>query len=85
MGNVNKNIWVFILVMASGLVVGGFIGTAFEQVPYCSWLNYGKSFGFTQPVILDLDIIAFSFSLSLKFTISGIIGLIIAIIVYKKI
>ena len=61
MGNVNKNIWVFILVMASGLVVGGFIGTAFEKVPYCSWLNYGKSFGFTQPVILDLDIIAFHF------------------------
>lgn len=85
MGNVNKNIWVFIVVMAAGLVVGGFIGTIFENVPYCSWLNYGKSFGFSQPVVLDFDIIVFSFALSLKFTISGIIGLIIAIIVYKKI
>ena len=85
MGSVNKNIWVFIIIMAAGLVIGGFIGTIFESIPYCSWLNYGKTFGLDQPVVLNLDIIVLSFSLSLKFSISGIIGMIIAIIVYKKI
>lgn len=84
MGNVNKNIWVFIIIMAAGLVIGGFLGTLFEKLPYCSWLNYGKSFGFSQPVALDLDIIVFSFSFYLKITISGIIGLILAVIIYKK-
>lgn len=85
MGNFNKNVWVFILVMAAGLVLGGFIGTVFENIPYCSWLNYGKTFGLEKPVVLNLDIIILSFSLSLKFTISGIIGMVIAIFVYKKI
>jgi len=85
MGNVNKNIWVFIVIMAAGLVIGGFIGTIFENIPYCSWLNYGKTFGLNQPVVLNLDIIVLSFSFSLKFSISGIIGMIIAVIVYKKI
>ncbi len=85
MGNLErKNLWVFILIMAAGLVVGGFIGTIFDNIPYCSWLNYGKTFGFDNPVILNLDIIVLSFSFSLKFTISGIIGMIIAIVVYKK-
>ncbi len=84
MGNLNKNVWIFVLVMAAGLVLGGFIGTIFENIPYCSWLNYGKTFGLDQPVVLNLDIIVLSFSFSLKFTISGIIGMIIAIFVYKK-
>ena len=84
MGNLNKNVWIFALVMAAGLVLGGFIGTIFENIPYCSWLNYGKTFGLDQPVVLNLDIIVLSFSFSLKFTISGIIGMIIAIFVYKK-
>lgn len=85
MEKANKNIWLFIIIMAAGIVVGGFIGTIFENIPYCSWLNYGKTFGFDQPVVLDFDIIIFSFSFSLKFSISGIIGMIIAVIVYKKI
>ncbi len=84
MGTINKSIWIFIIVMAAGLVVGGFIGTIFENIPYCSWLNYGKIFGFDNPVVLNLDIITISFSFSLKFTISGIIGMIISIIIYKK-
>jgi len=85
MGNLDrKNIWVFALIMAAGLVVGGFIGAVFDDIPYCSWLNYGKTFGFDNPVILNLDIIVLSFSFSLKFTISGIIGMIIAIVIYKK-
>ncbi len=85
MGNANKNIWVLIIIMAAGLVIGGFIGTIFENVAYCSWLNYGKTFGLNQPVVLNLDIILISFSFSLKFSISGIIGMVIAVIVYKKI
>jgi len=82
---INKSIWVFILIMAAGLVLGGFVGTVFENVSYCSWLNYGKTFGFDQPVVLNLDIIVLSFSFSLKFTISGIIGMIAAVVIYKKI
>lgn len=85
MGSINKNVWIFVLVMAAGLVLGGFIGTIFENIPYCSWLNYGKTFGFDKPVVLNLDIIVLSFSFSLKFTISGIIGMVIAIFIYKKI
>lgn len=81
----SKNTWILIPVILAGLVLGGFIGTLFDNVPYCSWLNYGKTFGLDSPIILNLDIIVISFAFSVRFSISGIIGLILAIFIYKKI
>ena len=46
-----------ILLLLAGLVIGGFIGEWLGTYPTFSFLNYGKSFGLVQPVVLDLNVL----------------------------
>lgn len=81
----NKSNLVFLLILISGLIIGSFLGSLASKSPYwLSWLNYGKTIGFTQPFILDLGFLYLQFGFHLNFTIAGIIGMLIAGIVYKK-
>lgn len=79
-----KNNIVFLLTLISGLVIGGFLGDVLSKVPFLSWLNYGKGIGLTSPFYLDLSFLTFTFGFSLNITIAGIIGIMIALILYKK-
>ncbi|MBQ2276557.1 MAG: DUF4321 domain-containing protein [Lachnospiraceae bacterium] len=81
---VSKNNWALFLLILSGIVVGGFIGMLAKDVSFLSWLNFGETFGFSKPVKLDLGIMVLTFGLTIKISIASIIGVIIAIIVYKK-
>lgn len=74
-----KNNWACFLLILAGIVIGGFIGSLLPV----EWLNYGQSFGLTSPVVLDLGIIAITFGLSIRITVSSIIGIILAIIIYR--
>lgn len=77
----HKNNWVCVLLIMAGIVVGGFIGSLFPT----TWLNYGQSFGLTQPLVLDLGILSVTFGLSIRLTIAGIIGIALAIVIYRLI
>jgi hypothetical protein len=75
----------FILI---GVVVGGLIADVTAGVPALSWLSYGRTFGINNsgnPLILDLGILVITFALQIRLTIASILGVIIAIIVYKVI
>lgn len=74
-----KNGWTCFLLILAGIVLGGFIGSAFPD----SFLNYGESFGLTSPLVLDLGIIVLTFALTIKITIASILGVIIGIVVYR--
>ena len=78
-----KNVWVLIILMLAGIVIGGFIGTLTQNVEGLSWLNYGQSFGLDSPIVLNLGIIVFTFGLSIKITIASILGLILATVIYR--
>ena len=80
----SQNIWVLILLLLAGVVLGGFIGNALGHISYLSWLNYGNSFGLSSPLILDLGVLTLQFGLTIRFTIAGIIGIILAFLIYKK-
>ena len=80
-----KNIWILLIFILSGLVVGGLLGEIASKVDFLWWLGYGESFGLTSPLELDLSIIKITFALAFKINISSIIGLILAIFIYKKI
>lgn len=80
-----KNIWILMIFILSGLVVGGLLGDLAGNVDFLWWLGYGESFGLTSPLELDLSIIKITFALAFKINISSIIGLILAIFIYKKI
>lgn len=80
----NKTAWSLILILLSGVVVGGFIGEYLGNIPYLSFLKYGQEFGLTTPLVLDLGVIKLQFAFAIRFTIAGIIGLILSAFAYKK-
>ena len=41
----SQNIWVLILLLLAGVVLGGFLAQLLSGYPALSWLGYGKSFG----------------------------------------
>ncbi len=71
--------WVFVILVLIGFVIGGFIGTYFDG----SFLNYGKTFGMSNPVELDLGFIIFTFGLKIQITIASVLGVIISLLIYR--
>ena len=65
-GALGKNNWALFLMLLAGIMLGGFIGNAAAGVSGLSWLNYGQSFGFASPIVLDLGILVITFGLSIK-------------------
>lgn len=80
-----KNAWALFLLLLAGIVLGGFIGTLTAGIPFLNWLNYGQSFGLDNPVILDLGILVITFGLSIRITVASIVGVLIAILIYRLI
>ena len=80
-----KNIWILILFILCGIVVGGLLGELASHVSFLSWLSYGEEFGLTSPIELDLSVIKITFALMFKINIASIIGIILSIFIYKKI
>ncbi len=80
-----KNSWALFLLILSGIVLGGFLGYLAKNVSALSWLNFGQEFGLSTPFVLNLGILVLTFGLNIKITIASIIGIIIAIIIYRKI
>ena len=85
MATKNKNIWILVLFILSGLVIGGLLGELAGEVDFLGWLSYGENFGLTNPIQLDLNIVQITFALMFKINIASIIGLIVAIIIYHKV
>ena len=78
-----KNKWSLLLLVLAGIVLGDFIGQLLGGMSAFHWLNFGQTFGLTNPVILDLGILTITFALTIKITIGGILGIIIAILIYR--
>ena len=79
----NKNVWVLLILLLTGVVLGGFIGNVTEGIPALSWLSFGESFGLNTPLVLDFDILVVTFGLSIRITMAGIIGVVLALLVYR--
>lgn len=45
----NKNFWILLIMLLTGIVLGGFMGQLAEGVSWLSWLNFGQSFGLDSP------------------------------------
>lgn len=85
MATKEKNIWILLIFILSGLVVGGLLGELASRVDWLWWLSYSQSFGLENPITLDLSIMQITFALMFKISISSIIGMVLAIFIYKKI
>ena len=80
-----KNIWILLVFILSGIVVGGLLGNLAGRVDFLWWLSYGETFGLSEPITLDLQVIQLTFWLMFEINISSIIGMVLAIFIYKKI
>lgn len=71
--------WTFVVLVLIGFVIGRFIGTYFDG----TFLNYGQAFGLSEPVSLDLGFILLTFGLKIQINIASVIGVIIALVIYR--
>ena len=78
----SKNSWALLLMLLSGIVLGGFIGEMTAKIPGLTWLNFGQSFDLKDPMVLNFGILVITFGLSIRITMASIIGVIIAILTY---
>ena len=81
----DSKIWILIIFLLAGLVIGGLLGELASRVDFLWWLSYGESFGLTNPIELDLHVITITFGLWFKINVASIIGMAIAIFIYRKI
>ena len=85
MATKEKNILVLLIFMLSGLVVGGLLGELASKVDWLWWLSYSQTFGLDNPIVLDLSVVKITFALMFKINVASIIGLLLAVFVYKKV
>lgn len=81
----DKSIWILIVFIFSGLVIGGLLGDLAKGISGMNWLAYGQSFGLTDPLELDLNIIKITFGFMININIASIIGMAIGIFIYRKV
>ena len=80
----DKSTWIVLLFICAGLVIGGLLGEVAAQVDWLRWLAYWQTFGIENPFVLDLNVLSLTFAFSLHINIASIIGLSIAIFLYRK-
>jgi hypothetical protein len=78
-----KSITVLLLLvlLLTGAIIGGIIGELLGNV--FEVLNYGKSIG-VAPFTLDLGIFTLTFGFTLSLNIAGIIGILLALFIYRR-
>lgn len=80
----DKNIWILIIFIFAGIVVGGLLGELASGIDFLWWLGYGQNFGLSQPIILDFSVISLTFAIQFKINIASIIGIGVALFIYRK-
>ncbi len=83
-GHSPQNIWVLLLLLLAGVVLGGFFASLFGGFSGLGWLAYGSSFGLTTPLVLDLGVLTLQFGFTIRFTIAGLIGIVLAFFLYRR-
>lgn len=76
-----KNIFIFSLV---GLVLGGILSNYASNIKYLEWLKIGSTIGMDNPVNINLAVIHLTFGIRFDMYIGSIIGLIIALVLYRR-
>lgn len=79
-----KSLLVLIIFILCGLVIGGLIGELASNVSWLNWLSYGQQFGLSTPITLNLGVVELTFGILFKINISSIVGIVIAIFIYRR-
>lgn len=77
-----KSPWILVLLLATGVVIGSFLGQYLSQ--YLPFLEFSYPLGIREPLFLDLGILSLIFGFVININIAGVIGLILAIIIFNR-
>ena len=80
-----KNFWILLIMLLAGIVLGGFMGQLANGISWLSWLNFGQSFGLDSTLVINFGILVITLGLTIKITMASIIGIAIALIIYRMI
>ena len=80
-----KNFWILLIMLLAGIVLGGFMGQLANGISWLNWLNFGQSFGLDSPLVINFGILIITLELTIKITMASIIGIAIALIIYRMI
>ncbi len=81
----DKNIWILLVFILSGLVIGGLLGKLASNISWLWWLSFEESFGLQDPLVLDLSVLKLTFGLAFRINVASIIGMVLAIFIYRKV
>lgn len=76
---------IFAFYTAAAVVVGALVAAIALNIPFLSWLAFGKSIGLSvdNPMILDLSVVKLAFGFEIGLTVAHILCFIAAFFGYK--
>lgn len=78
-----KSGWLLLFMLVLGSFIGSLLGQALGGV--APWLNLAsRSYGISPPFVLNLDMMSLTFGFTFRLTVAGLLGLAIALVVYKR-
>ncbi len=80
-----KSFWLNFFLVLIGIVAGEFVASLTAGVKALSWLSFGLDFGTASPVVLDLQVISFTFGISVSITLSTVIFVILSVVIGRAI
>lgn len=76
------------MAIVAGLVIGSLLGELLGQIVSADWLRdlltRGPTIGLTTPATLDLRLLAITFGMVFKVNVVGVLGIIIAVIAFRR-
>ncbi len=79
-----KNGWLLVFFLILGSFLGSLLGQALGGI--APWLNIASQpYGINPPLVLSLDMFSLTFGFSVRLTVAGVLGLILAFLLYKRI
>ena len=78
-----KKGWLLVVFLVLGSFLGSLLGQALGGI--APWLNLSsQAYGINPPLVLSLDMFTLTFGFSFRLTVAGVLGLIIALILFKR-
>jgi len=74
----------FIFFVLLGALTGSLLGEMLANISALNFMNHVYTIGTASPVTLNLGVFALSLGVNLKLNVMSIVGIILAIILYRK-
>lgn len=79
----SKNSWLLVFFLVLGSFIGSLLGQALGGV--APWLNLSsQTYGVNPPLALNLDMFTLTIGFTFRLTVAGVIGLLLAFLLFKR-